>query len=82
MLVVDIQMLQTQWWESLLLAEALHAKMGPCPILRVEFENRTPMDETHSSLLDSIQAFQFLIPSKLEGKWGVVDQEAGGLADA
>ena len=21
--------------------------MGPCPILRVEFDNRTPTDETH-----------------------------------
>ena len=29
-----------------------------------------------------VRAFRFLIPSKLEAKWGVVDQEAGSLADA
>ena len=35
------------------MAEALCAKMGLCPILRVEFDNRTLMDETRSSLFGS-----------------------------
>ena len=50
MLIVYVRMSRAQWWESLRLAEALCAKMGPCPILRVEFDNRTLTDETHSSL--------------------------------
>ena len=49
-LIVYVETSQAQWRESLRLAEALHAKMGSCPILRVKFDNRTLMDETHSSL--------------------------------
>ena len=28
------------------------------------------------------RALQLLVPSRLEGMWGVVDRKAGGLADA
>ena len=36
----------------------------------------------HSDEQDPFRALQFLIPSRLEGMWGVVDGKAGGLADA
>ena len=50
MLIVYVGMSWAQWQESLCLAEALCTKMGLCPILRVEFNYRTPMDETRLSL--------------------------------
>ena len=37
---------------------------------------------TSSDGWDHFEPFWFLIPSRLEGKWGTVDWEAGGLADA
>ena len=36
----------------------------------------------HSSEQDLFRALWFLIPSRLEGKWGAVDWKAGGLANA
>ena len=36
----------------------------------------------HSDEQDPFRALRFLIPSRLEGMWGVVDGKAGGLADA
>ena len=36
----------------------------------------------HSGERDPFRALRFLIPSRLEGKWGTVDWKAGGLADA
>ena len=36
----------------------------------------------HSNEQDPFRALRFLIPSRLEGKWGAVDWKAGGLADA
>ena len=36
----------------------------------------------HSDEQDPFRAFRFLVPSRLEGMWGVVDGKAGGLADA
>ena len=46
--------------------------MGPCLILRVEFDIRTPTDETHLSLS---------VPHSVQtgGKGGVIDQEAAVL---
>ena len=36
----------------------------------------------HFNEQDPFRALQFLIPSRLEGMWGVVDGKAGSLADA
>ena len=36
----------------------------------------------HSDEQDPFRALRFLIPSRLEGKWGAVDWKAGSLADA
>ena len=36
----------------------------------------------HSDERDPFRALQLLVPSRLEGRWGVVDRKAGGLADA
>ena len=36
----------------------------------------------HSDEQDPFRALWFLVPSRLEGMWGVVDRKAGGLADA
>ena len=36
----------------------------------------------HSDERDPFRALRFLVPSRLEGRWGVVDRKAGGLADA
>ena len=49
-LIIYVRTLWAQWRKSLWLAEALCAKMGPCPILRVEFDYQAPMDETSLSL--------------------------------
>ena len=52
------------------------------------YENRAVSDLEggvrllHSNEQDPFRALQFLIPSRLEGKWGAVDWKAGGLADA
>ena len=38
MLIIYVRMLRAQWRQSLCLAEALRTKIGPCLILRVEFD--------------------------------------------
>ena len=76
MLIVYVGTSQAQWQESPRLTEAL-----PC-------ENRAVSDLEggvrlpHSDEQDPFRTLQFLIPSRLEGIWGIVDEKAGGLADA
>ena len=36
----------------------------------------------HSDEQDPFRALWFLVPSRLEGMWGIVDGKADGLADA
>ena len=58
------------------MAEAL-----PCDN-RAEFNLEGGVQLPHSDERDPFRALRFLIPSRLEGMWGVVDGKAGGLADA
>ena len=76
MLIVYVRTSQAQWRESLWLAEALPRKNGA--VSNLEGSVQLP----HSDEWDPFWAFQFLIPSRLEGKLGAVDWKAGGLADA
>ena len=48
-----------------------HMTRGRCSITALRLHERYPF-----------RALRFLVPSRLEGKWGVVDGKAGGLADA
>ena len=47
------------------------AKRGQCLITALQLHERYPF-----------RALRFLVPSRLEGMWGIVDGKAGGLADA
>ena len=76
MLIVYVRMSQAQWRESLSLAEALPRENRA--VSNLEGGVRLP----HSNEQDPFRALRFLIPSRLEGMWGVVDGKAGGLADA
>ena len=49
---------------------------------RAEFNLEGSVQLPHSDERDPFRALRFLIPSRLEGMWGVVDGKAGGLANA
>ena len=67
MLIVYVGTSQAQWRESLRLAEALpHENRA---VSDLEGGVRLP----HSDEQDLFRALQFLIPSRLEGMWGIVD---------
>ena len=59
-LAIHVRTFWAQWWESLRLAEALHAKLG-----RVRFCGWSSINELRR--MRPVGALQFLILSKLEG---------------
>ena len=49
---------------------------------RAVFDREGGVRLPHSDEGYPFRALRFLVPSRLEGMWGVVDGKAGGLADA
>ena len=75
-LIVYVEPSRTQWRESLYLAEALLREKWA--VFDLEGGVRLP----HSDERDPFRALRFLVPSSLEGRWGIADRKAGSLADA